>query len=404
MSLSLDKSEESAFLRFAARFCGVKTSSAAHGDIRLKLGNVVLNESNTIVRYFARAADRELELLGATPLEQAEIAEWMSVAANQRANESLNNKGQWDLLDAHLATRVYFVATRPTLADATLFWVVYKAFAKNATIVDKHANLRRWFNQLQHTVGIRGFESTPLLDLPVHQHLLMVHTTTTGAPAADKPAADKKSPATPASPRENQPAQDNKAEKKAKKDDKPKKEKKPAAAPVAEAQPDITKLDIRVGKITKVWKHETADKLYCEEIDVGEEAPRQIASGLVKHYSLEQMEGRMCLVMCNLKPRALVGFKSHGMVLCAVKTLEDGTERVAFVEPPAGAKPGERITYEGLTGEPLSPAQVEKQKVLVAAGEGLKSDAHGVAYWKDHKFVTSAGPCTSPTVTNGILR
>ncbi|KDO16429.1 hypothetical protein SPRG_18048, partial [Saprolegnia parasitica CBS 223.65] len=108
MSLSLDKSEESVFLRFAARFCGVKTSSAAHGDIRLKLGNVILNETNTIVRYFARAADRELELSGATPLEQAEISEWMSVASNQRANEGLNNKGQWDLLDAHLASRVYF--------------------------------------------------------------------------------------------------------------------------------------------------------------------------------------------------------------------------------------------------------------------------------------------------------
>ncbi|KDO23191.1 hypothetical protein SPRG_09999 [Saprolegnia parasitica CBS 223.65] len=231
----------------------------------------------------------------------------------------------------------------------------------------------------------------PIIDVAVHQHLLMVHTTTTTADkkapaaAADKtaPVADKAAPANKAKP-------DAKTEGKAKKDEKPKKEKKAAApAPVADAQPDITKLDIRVGKIVKVWKHETADKLYCEEIDVGEDAPRQIASGLVKHYSLEQMEGRMCLVMCNLKPRALVGFKSHGMVLCA---------------PPAAAKPGERIVYEGLTGEPLSPAQVEKQKVLVAAGEGLKSDAHGIAMWKDHKFMTSAGPCSSPSITNGILR
>ncbi|KAF0719677.1 Aste57867_873 [Aphanomyces stellatus] len=193
------------------------------------------------------------------------------------------------------------------------------------------------------------------------------------------------------------------------KQQKPKKEKKEkapaAAAAPAVDQADITKLDIRVGKIVNVWKHETADKLYCEEIDVGEDEPRQIASGLVKHYTLEQMQGRMLLVMCNLKPRALVGFKSHGMVLCAVSTNEDGSENVAFVEPPADAKIGERIVYDGVApGEPWTPAQVEKKKVLVAAGEGMTSDAAGVAKWNGHTFMTSAGPCTSPTIVNGILR
>jgi aminoacyl tRNA synthase complex-interacting multifunctional protein 1 len=34
----------------------------------------------------------------------------------------------------------------------------------------------------------------------------------------------------------------------------------------------------------------------------------------------------------------LVGFKSHGMVLCAAETREDGTEKVEFVEPPEGGK------------------------------------------------------------------
>ena len=51
------------------------------------------------------------------------------------------------------------------------------------------------------------------------------------------------------------------------------------------------------------------DKLYCEEIDVGEEVPRQIASGLAKHYTLEQMQDRAVIVVANLKPRTLVGFK-----------------------------------------------------------------------------------------------
>ena len=37
-----------------------------------------------------------------------------------------------------------------------------------------------------------------------------------------------------------------------------------------EDQPDICKLEFKVGVITKVWEHPEADKLYCEEIDVGE--------------------------------------------------------------------------------------------------------------------------------------
>jgi len=51
-----------------------------------------------------------------------------------------------------------------------------------------------------------------------------------------------------------------------------------------------------------VWVHPDADKLYCEEIDCGEEGgPRQIASGLRLHYSEEEMLGKRVLVVANLK-------------------------------------------------------------------------------------------------------
>jgi methionyl-tRNA synthetase len=82
-------------------------------------------------------------------------------------------------------------------------------------------------------------------------------------------------------------------------------------------QPEFTKIDIRVGQITKVWEHPDADKLFCEEINVGEENPRQIASGLRGHYTLEEMQDRKVLVVCNLKSSKIVGFVSEGMVLAA---------------------------------------------------------------------------------------
>lgn len=71
------------------------------------------------------------------------------------------------------------------------------------------------------------------------------------------------------------------------------------------------------GLLVQVWNHEAADRLYCEEIDVGEGEPRAIASGLREHCTLEEMQGRLVLVVCNLRPARLAGFSSNGMVLAA---------------------------------------------------------------------------------------
>ena len=72
-------------------------------------------------------------------------------------------------------------------------------------------------------------------------------------------------------------------------------------APANQNQPHICKLEFKVGVITKVWVHPDADKLYCEEIDCGEEQPRQIASGLRQHYDEKTMLGQRLLVVSNLK-------------------------------------------------------------------------------------------------------
>jgi methionyl-tRNA synthetase len=47
---------------------------------------------------------------------------------------------------------------------------------------------------------------------------------------------------------------------------------------------DVSRLDLRVGLITKAWRHPDADSLYVEEMELGEEGgPRTVVSGLVKH-------------------------------------------------------------------------------------------------------------------------
>lgn len=176
-----------------------------------------------------------------------------------------------------------------------------------------------------------------------------------------------------------------------------------AAAPKVDLSglPDVARVDLRVGVITKAWPHPDSDKLWCEEIDVGEAKPRQVASGLRAFYSQEQMTGRRVLVVCNLKPRPMAGFESQGMVLCAGNADRSVVE---FVDPPAGARVGERLTLDGLIPD---DAQAAVPEVVNPAKKGnpwtnvapqLATDASRVFCFNGQPFKTSAGPCIAPTL------
>ena len=168
--------------------------------------------------------------------------------------------------------------------------------------------------------------------------------------------------------------------------------------------PPVTALDIRVGRITKVWEHEEADKLYCEEIDIGEDEPRMVASGLRPYMNMEEMNGRLVLVLCNLKARKMVGFPSHGMVLCVSN--RDHSE-VKFVSPPVDAKLGERITipgfdFEGDEGQPFAENKIGKKKVFEKLAPFLVTNEYGSPEFLGRPFVSSAGVCTSPIAGGNV--
>ena len=153
----------------------------------------------------------------------------------------------------------------------------------------------------------------------------------------------------------------------------------------------------------KAWPHPESEKLYCEEIDVGEENVRTIASGLQPYYSVDEMQNRNILVVCNLKPSKMAGFVSQGMVLCA----KDGQGTVEFVNPPEGSKPGDIITVEGTpVGKygPFVPNQVKKKKIWECVAEKLKSNGDRVACWDNIPLVDERGvACIAPTVANGPI-
>ena len=88
---------------------------------------------------------------------------------------------------------------------------------------------------------------------------------------------------------------------------------------------DFAKIDFRVGTILSAEKHPKADKLLVFQVKMGTEK-RQIISGVAKYYKPEEMVGKKVIVVANLKPRALRGMESKGMLLFA----ENG-ERVEIV-------------------------------------------------------------------------
>ncbi|XP_071975218.1 aminoacyl tRNA synthase complex-interacting multifunctional protein 1 isoform X2 [Engystomops pustulosus] len=216
----------------------------------------------------------------------------------------------------------------------------------------------------------------------------------TSQPAA-KPAAQSAPVKTsPPAPKAEDKKKKEKPEKKVEK-----KEKKPATADDDARPVDVSRLDLRVGCIISAKKHPDADSLYVEEVDVGEASPRTVVSGLVKHIPLEQMQNRMAVLLCNLKPAKMRGVLSQAMVMCA-----SSPEKVEILDPPSGAVPGDRITFQGFPGEPdkeLNP----KKKTWEQIQPDLHTSDDCVATYKGVPFeVSGKGVCKSQTMSRSGIK
>lgn len=81
---------------------------------------------------------------------------------------------------------------------------------------------------------------------------------------------------------------------------------------------DFAKLDIAIGTIVAVEFIEGADKLLKLTVDVGEESPRQILSGIKEYFEdVQILVGKQCPFLINLQPRMIRGLESQGMILAA---------------------------------------------------------------------------------------
>ena len=127
-------------------------------------------------------------------------------------------------------------------------------------------------------------------------------------------------------------------------------EEAPSTSPepvVAEAPPDLPALkdeieydtfalmDLRVGHVLTAERVPKSKKLIKMSVDLGFET-RTILGGIGLAYAPEELVDRQVVVVANLAPRPLMGFVSHGMLLCA----SDESSKPYLVAPPDDAKPG----------------------------------------------------------------
>ena len=102
---------------------------------------------------------------------------------------------------------------------------------------------------------------------------------------------------------------------------------------------DFAKIDMRVARIDQCETVEGAKKLLKLTLDDGSGQPRVVFSGIRGIYEPEQLVGRLCIALVNLKPRKMKFGLSQGMVLAA----GEGSD-IFLLDVDSAAKPGMRVS------------------------------------------------------------
>ncbi|BBN81362.1 methionine--tRNA ligase [Pseudoalteromonas sp. A25] len=101
---------------------------------------------------------------------------------------------------------------------------------------------------------------------------------------------------------------------------------------------DFAKVDLRVARIAKAEHVEGAEKLLKLTLDLGGET-RQVFAGIKSAYAPEDIEGKLTVMVANLKPRKMRFGMSEGMVLAA----GPGGKEIYILNPDDGSEPGMRV-------------------------------------------------------------
>jgi methionine--tRNA ligase beta chain len=161
----------------------------------------------------------------------------------------------------------------------------------------------------------------------------------------------------------------------------------------------LSKLDIRVGKVVSINVNEKSEKLYNEEIDIGNGEIRKIASGLKGRVNIEDLRDSLVIVLANLKPRTLCEWTSHGMILCA----SDEKGNIEPIRPPSGSKPGDAVTIGDYPRLPVPELNPKKNPWEQVGPEMVVNSDKLATYQGTHIWKTENGNIGTTVLTSGRI-
>ena len=97
-------------------------------------------------------------------------------------------------------------------------------------------------------------------------------------------------------------------------------------------------VELKVGTVRSAEPVAGSDKLLRLTVDFGEEAPRQVVSGIGKSFLPGSLVGNQYAFVANLAPREMMGLESQAMILAA-----DGEFGLSLVSPTRAVKPGSAL-------------------------------------------------------------
>ncbi|CAN8101969.1 unnamed protein product [Discula destructiva] len=393
-----------------------------------------------------------------SPTEEAEIQQWLTTS-DRLKTPAADTSSILEALNTHLASRTTLLGTKPSKADVAIYDVltptVKKWSPEQRTGEAGHPNIVRHLDFVQNSplfelsvadgdklnVDPEGILYVkPPVDAKAEKERLKKEKAAAAAAAAAGGAEDKTTTLVDRTKEKVAEVKDavvaavageGQGKKKEKKPKNENRREKPAPPPPAPLSPAL--IDLRVGHILKAIQHPDADSLYVSTIAMGDPAGtpdteevdgqvvRTVCSGLNGLVPLAEMQGRKVVVVCNLKPVKMRGIKSSAMVLAASPKIREGEADdhkgpVELVAPPADAKAGERVFFDGFKGEPekqlnpkkkiwetFQPGFTTTDSLEVAFDAGVVKELEG----KDGlgKLITEAGGiCTVNSLKDATVR
>lgn len=100
---------------------------------------------------------------------------------------------------------------------------------------------------------------------------------------------------------------------------------------------DFAKVEIKVGTVLEAEEVASSDKLLRLIVDLGEDLPRQVLSGIKIWYKPKDLIGKQFVFVTNLESRVMMGMESNGMILCC------GEQKPIPLKPSKKVPPGSKI-------------------------------------------------------------